>query len=167
MALTKRLSKGSPLTAVEMDDNLTYLEGIISAGTNGTSGTSGVAGTSGINGTNGTAGSGGSSGTSGTSGLKGDLFTSTSTSSHSISIGAKTFTIGTGLSWTPGQQTIISVDGSNYLTATVTTYNSGTGQFVVNVSSVVGSGGPFTSWFINTAGATGQAGTAGHIARRV
>ena len=34
MALTKRLTKGSPLTAVEMDDNLTYLEGIISAGTN-------------------------------------------------------------------------------------------------------------------------------------
>ena len=76
MALTKRLSKGSPLTAVEMDDNLTYLEGIISAGTNGTSGTSGVASTSGINGTNGTAGSGGSSGTSGTSGVAGDKFTS-------------------------------------------------------------------------------------------
>ena len=182
MALVTRIPKGAPLTAAEMDNNLTYLQGLINAGTSGTSGTAGTSGgtgstgtagsggtsgSGGSSGTAGTAGSGGTSGTAGTagsggtSGVTGDLFTSTASDSHSITVGAKTFTIATGLSWTPGQQTIISYDSNNLLNATVTTYNSGTGQFIVNVTTVVGSGGPFASWNINTAGATGQAGTSG------
>ena len=44
MALVKRLVKGTPLTALEMDDNLTYLEGIVGAGTNGSGGTAGTGG---------------------------------------------------------------------------------------------------------------------------
>jgi len=74
MALVKRLAKGAPLTALEMDDNLTYLEGIVGAGTNGsggTSGTNGSAGTTGSNGISGTAGTSGSGGTRGTSGTSG------------------------------------------------------------------------------------------------
>ena len=47
MALVKRLTKGSPLTALEMDTNLDFLQSQISAGSSGTSGTSGVTGTSG------------------------------------------------------------------------------------------------------------------------
>ena len=69
MALIKRLTKGSPLTASEMDTNLDFLQSQITAGSSGTSGTSGVTGTSGA------AGSDGTSGTSGTSGITGDLFT--------------------------------------------------------------------------------------------
>jgi hypothetical protein len=228
MGLTLRNSNPGPLTATEMDNNLTYLEqvGTISgsinissgsqyfpsikkiqlskdiqvtdngsntvtlsisgavgaagtsgtsgtrgtSGTSGTSGSSGTSGTSGSSGTSGTSGTSGSSGTSGkdgtqgisgtagkdgssgtsgkdgtqgisgtggssgTSGVSGNLFTSTSSTSESITTGAKTFTIGTGLSWTPGQQTIISYDGSNYMAATVTSYNSGNGQFIVNVN---------------------------------
>ncbi len=57
MALVKRITKGSPLTAQEMDDNLDYLQSQIQAGTSGTAGSSGVSGTSG---SSGTAGSGGS-----------------------------------------------------------------------------------------------------------
>ena len=71
MALTKRIPKGSPLTAIEMDTNLDYLEGLVNAlsgsvssgalsGTAGTDGSQGTSGTSGISGTNGTAGSAGS-----------------------------------------------------------------------------------------------------------
>ena len=82
MALTKRIPKGSPLTALEMDTNLDYLEGLVTAlsgsvssgalsGTGGSSGTSGTTGSSGVSGTNGTAGSAGSGGTSGTSGSSG------------------------------------------------------------------------------------------------
>jgi hypothetical protein len=76
--LTKRLVKGSPLTAQEMDDNLDYLEGLIpvgstsgTSGTSGTNGTTGTAGTSGLNGVNGLNGSNGTSGTTGTAGTSG------------------------------------------------------------------------------------------------
>ena len=51
MSLVKRLDKGSPLTAGEMDSNLDYLEGLLQAGTSGTSGTAGSGGTSGTAGT--------------------------------------------------------------------------------------------------------------------
>jgi len=56
MALTKRLSKGSPLTAAEMDGNLDFLQSQIGAGTSGTSGTSGISGTNGAQGTTGSGG---------------------------------------------------------------------------------------------------------------
>jgi len=71
MALVKRLSKGSPLTAQEMDDNLDYLQAQIQSGTSGTSGVSGTSGTSGGTGSSGVAGSNGTSGTSGISGTNG------------------------------------------------------------------------------------------------
>ena len=164
MALTKRLTKGSPLTAAEMDNNLDFLQASIAAGTSGTSGVSGTSGTSGGTGSSGVAGTNGTSGTSGTSGTNGapgDRFTSTSTDTHDVTTGSKTFTIGVGLKWTPGQQTIISYDASNVLNATVISYNSGTGLFVVNVTSVVGTATGISLWNINTAGATGQAGSSG------
>jgi hypothetical protein len=164
MALIKRLTKNAPLTAAEMDNNLDYLQSQIQAGSSGTSGVSGTSGTSGGTGSSGVAGSNGTSGTSGisgTNGAAGDRFTSTSSSPHDISLGSKTFTIGTGLQWTPGQQTIISYDANNVLNATVISYNSGTGAFVVNVTSIVGSTTGITLWNINTAGATGQAGSSG------
>ncbi len=154
MALVKRLSKGSPLSAQEMDDNLDYLQAQILAGTSGTAGSGGTAGTSGTSGTSGatgstgTAGSGGTSGTSGTSGSDGDRYASTSNTTHDVSLGSKTFTIGTGLKWTPGQQTIISYDSNNVLNATVVSYNSGNGSFVVNVTSIVGSTTGISSWYI-------------------
>ena len=109
MALIKRIDKGSPITAVEMDANLQYLEDSITAGTSGTSGTSG-AGTSGTSGTRGTSGSSGISGSSGTSG--------TGTSGTSGTSGAGT----SGTSGTSGAGT----SGSSGTSGAGTSGSSGT-----------------------------------------
>ena len=97
MALIKRIDKGSPITAVEMDANLQYLEDSITAGTSGTSGTSG-AGTSGTSGTRGTSGSSGSSGSSGTSGAG----TSGSSGTSGAGTSGTSGTSGAGTSGTSG-----------------------------------------------------------------
>jgi hypothetical protein len=102
MALVKRLVKGSPLTAQEMDDNLDYLEGLVPAGstsgTGGSAGTSGSGGTSGTNGTTGTGGTSGTSGSSGSSGLDGTNFGTAGTSGidGTAGTGGSSGTTGTG-----------------------------------------------------------------------
>jgi hypothetical protein len=130
------------------------------SGTRGTSGSSGSSGSSGTSGTRGTSGSSGSSGTSGTSGLAGDRFASTSNTSMTISTGAKSFTIGTGLQWIGGQQMLVAFNSSNYMTVTVDSYNIGTGAVTATSTAVVGSG-TYSTWNVNTVGAPGQSGSSG------
>ena len=67
-------------------------------------------------------------------------FLAHSTTSMTIGTGSKTLTVQTGLNFTNGQTVKIGYDGTKYMTGTVTSYNSGTGALVVNVTSVVGSG---------------------------
>jgi hypothetical protein len=159
MALIKRIDKGSPITAVEMDANLQYLEDSITAGTSGTSGTSG-AGTSGTSGTRGTSGSSGSSGSSGTSGAGTSGSSGTSgagTSGTSGTSGAGTSgssgTSGAGTSGTSGTSGISGAgsslslfDGATRLTAIekitlsgLTVLASGSGG--ATITSLGGGGG--------------------------
>jgi len=84
--------------------------------------------------------------------IPGDRYLTTSTSAMSISNGAKTFTAGTGLSYTPTQDVTIAHDSANHMHGTVTSYNSGTGAMVVDVQNHSGSG-TYTSWTINVGGA--------------
>jgi len=81
---------------------------------------------------------------------RGDRYLTTSTSSHSITTGSKTFVVQSGLSYTPTQDVTIVYDASRHMHAFVTSY-SGT-SLVVNVDTVEGSGGPFTAWTINVGG---------------
>lgn len=107
MALVKRLVKGSPLTAQEMDDNLDYLAGLIPVGsTSGTSGTGGTSGSSGSSGSSGVSGTNGTDGTSGTSGLTG-----TSGSSGTSAPGITSGTSGTG--GTSGLDGVLGADGTS------------------------------------------------------
>jgi hypothetical protein len=76
--------------------------------------------------------------------------TGTSTTSNSIGTGAKTFTTQTGLGFVVGNTIRLAFDSTNYMTGDVTSYNSGTGSLVVNVTAVVGSG-TRTSWTISLA----------------
>jgi hypothetical protein len=117
--------------------------------------------TTGATGASGSSGTSGTDGTSGTSGANGDKFATVSTTSNAISTGSKTFTIATGLQWTPGQAIVISENASNKLEGSVTSYNSGTGQLVVNITTATGTGTGITSWYVNTAGAPGQSGSSG------
>jgi hypothetical protein len=131
-----------------------------SSGSSGTNGSSGASGSSGSSGTSGVSGANGSAGTSGSSGTAGDRYKTTSVSSVTIGTGTKSLTIGTGLAYTINQEILIANSPSNSMIGTVTSYNSGTGAFVVSITSVIGSG-TYTSWDVNLNGAAGGNGTSG------
>ena len=85
--------------------------------------------------------------------IPGDRYLTTSTTSNTVSNGNKTFTIGTGLSYTPTQNITISYDASNHMHGEVLTYNSGTGVLTVDVNHHTGSG-TYTAWVVNVGGVT-------------
>lgn len=57
-----------------------------------------------------------------------------------IGTGSKSFTVGTGLTFTGGATFTASDGAGNTMTGTVTSYTSGTGALVLNIGSVTGSG---------------------------
>ena len=81
----------------------------------------------------------------------GDRYLTSSTTSNTVSNGAKTFTVGTGLAYTPTQDITIVNDVAHHMHAAVTTYNSTTGELVVDVNSHTGTG-TFTAWTVNVGG---------------
>jgi hypothetical protein len=85
--------------------------------------------------------------------IPGDRYLTTSTTSNTVSNGNKTFTIGTGLSYTPTQNITISYDVSNHMHGEVLTYNSGTGVLTVDVNHHTGSG-TYAAWVVNVGGVT-------------
>jgi hypothetical protein len=86
--------------------------------------------------------------------------TTTSSSSVAIGTGAKSFTVQTGLGYVVGMTLRLAFDSTNYMTGDITSYNSGTGALVMNITAVVGSGTRAT-WAISLS-ATG-ANTAGSV----
>jgi hypothetical protein len=85
--------------------------------------------------------------------VPGDRYLTTSTTSNTVSNGNKTFTIGTGLSYTPTQNITISYDASNHMHGEVLTYNSGTGVLTVDINHHTGSG-TYAAWVVNVGGVT-------------
>ena len=85
--------------------------------------------------------------------IPGDRYLTTSTTSNTIGNGNKTFTIGTGLSYTPTQNITISYDASKHMHGEVLTYNSGSGVLTVDVNHHTGSG-TYASWVVNVGGVT-------------
>ncbi len=85
--------------------------------------------------------------------IPGDRYLTTSTTSNAVSNGNKTFTIGTGLSYTPTQNITISYDATNHMHGEVLTYNSGTGVLTVDINNHTGTG-TYASWVVNVGGVT-------------
>lgn len=91
------------------------------------------------------------------------LLSITSTSSVEIGIGAKSFTIASGLGLTAGQWVIISSDANpttNYMTGNITSYSSTT--LSVNIVHASGSG-TLADWTIKLSGVQGADGAAGTV----
>lgn len=90
------------------------------------------------------------------------IYTTTSSTSNTATVGSKTFAVATGLSWTAGQPVLITNTGTpaNNMYGTVTSYNSSTGAMVVNVTAVAGSTAAITAWTLNLTGAPGPTGPA-------
>jgi hypothetical protein len=80
----------------------------------------------------------------------------TSSTSLAVGTGTKTFTIATGLHLTAGQTVRVWAVASktNAMTGTVTSYTSGTGELVTNITDSAGSG-TFAAWQIFWNGASG------------
>ena len=85
--------------------------------------------------------------------IPGDRYLTTSTTSNTVSNGNKTFTIGTGLSYTPTQNITISYDAAHHMHGEVLTYNSGTGVLTVDINHHTGSG-TYAAWVVNVGGVT-------------
>jgi hypothetical protein len=83
--------------------------------------------------------------------IPGDRYLTSSTTSNTLSNTNKTFTIGTGLSYTPTQSITISYNASNHMHGEVLTYNSGTGVLTVDINHHTGSG-TYASWVVNVGG---------------
>jgi hypothetical protein len=83
--------------------------------------------------------------------IPGDRYLTTSSTSNAVSNGNKTFTVGTGLSYTTQQDVTIAYDAAHHMHGLVLTYNSGTGVMTVDVNSHTGTG-TFTSWVVNVGG---------------
>jgi hypothetical protein len=96
-----------------------------------------------------------------------DRYKTTSTTSNTIGNGSRTFTVDANLSYIPLQEVLIVYDVSNHMHGEVTSYNSTTGQLIVDVQHHTGSG-TFASWVINLDGtpvdAITGAGTANRLA---
>ena len=129
-------------------------------GANGTNGTNGATGPTGSNGTAGTVGATGPTGATGTTGPVGDKYATTSSTSMVISLGAKTFTVATGLAYSVGQTVIIANSPGFQMVGDITGYNPVTGSMSVNVTSIMGTG-TFAAWSVNLNGAPGPAGPPG------
>lgn len=84
----------------------------------------------------------------------------TSTTSLSISTGAKTLTIAqTGKGFAVGQTVSLGATASpsNKMDGNITAFNPDTGAMSVNVTNIIGSG-TFSSWVVSVAGAPGSTG---------
>ncbi len=132
----------------------------LTRGFKGLTGSTGATGATGPTGSTGATGATGSQGPAGANGRAGDRFSSTSTSSVLIGTGSKTFTIEDSLAYVPTQPIIISHDAGTSMNGTVTSYNSTTGQIILNITSVTGSG-TFATWSISLAGIQGPPGAVG------
>ena len=77
--------------------------------------------------------------------------TATSTTSTTIALGSISQTVQTGKAFVPGHPIKIvrtSAPSTTYMTGNVTSYNSGTGAIVCNITAILGSG-TFTDWTLS------------------
>jgi hypothetical protein len=84
-------------------------------------------------------------------GNTGSTETNASASTLTIALGTQNLTVNTGLNFVAGQTVSIINSATGYMTGVVTSYSSGTGVLIVNVTSVTGTG-TFSTW--NVTGST-------------
>jgi hypothetical protein len=128
-------------------------------GATGVTGPTGATGL-GATGLTGPTGATGVVGPTGSTGPVGDRYATTSSTSLTIGTGSKTLTVGTGLAYTVDQDIVIANAAGISMNGPVTSYVTGNGQLIVNVTSTSGSG-TYTSWSVNLDGAAGSPGATG------
>lgn len=86
----------------------------------------------------------------------------TSVTSNTIGTGSKSFTTQAGKNFAAGETLVVysNANPNNVMYGTITSYNSGTGALVVNVTATGGSG-TLTDWVLGLVGAIGPQGATG------
>lgn len=130
-------------------------------GNDGLAGIQGPQGTQGIQGIQGLQGLTGPTGATGATGADGDQYHTTSVSSVTIGLGAKTLTTDDlNLDYSVGQSILVANSITDFMIGLVTAYNPGTGVLNINVTTIGGSG-TFSAWEVNLNGSVGIQGPAG------
>lgn len=134
------------------------------AGPQGPQGPVGPPGPTGPAGAPGPPGPAGQNGTNGLDGISGSRYNISSTdnidmSTYSVTDPLSIF-VDPGLSYTPAQDIVISNSVSNYFEGLVDSYDSVTGELIIEITSITGTG-TYNSWFVNLQGATGSPGPPG------
>lgn len=80
-------------------------------------------------------------------------FTSTSTTSVAIAVGSKTFTVAINKGFVMGQMVMVAHDTTNWMHGNVTSYTAATGELIVNVTTIGGSGTEAT-WTVSLSSPT-------------
>jgi hypothetical protein len=91
---------------------------------------------------------------------------SVSTTSLTIGTGTQSLTVDAAKSFEPGMTVKIAytTTPTKWMCGTLTSYNAGTGALVVEVTDILGSGGPYTAWTVTQSGPVGATGTTGAAA---
>ena len=84
----------------------------------------------------------------GPTGPQGDTYLTASSTSLTIGTGSKILTVATGLAYSVSQAVRILYIANTYMDGLVTSYNSNTGELIVDVGVVTGSG-TYNSWTVN------------------
>jgi len=81
----------------------------------------------------------------------------TSTTSHSLTTGSKTFTVETNKGFVINQYLVITptADSSKFMQGSISSYDKVTGALIVNVDYSSSTGGPYTAWTLGVIGRTG------------
>ena len=90
----------------------------------------------------------GATGPQGPTGPQGDTYLTASSTSLTVGTGSKTLTVATGLAYSVSQSVRILYIANTYMDGLVTSYNSNTGELIVDVGVVAGSG-TYNSWTVN------------------
>ncbi len=87
-------------------------------------------------------------------------FNATSTTSHSLTAGSKTFSIQAGKGFVVGQYLSVARTSAptQFMQGFVTAYNKTTGDLTLTIDYLNASGGPFTDWTLALIGRAGQSG---------
>ena len=121
----------------------------------------GPIGNTGSTGPNGYTGPIGSTGATGASGDKYSTPGATSSMYYVNSMTPVVVTLNPALAYTPGQNVVVAIDGTNYFIGVIISYNPSTGVLNVNPTSYVGTGGS-TQFKVNLDGVVGQQGPNGY-----
>jgi len=143
----------------DTDGNRAWQVGVGATGATGPEGATGAQGATGIEGGIGATGAEGPTGATGIEGPVGDRYSTNSSTTLTIGTGTKSLVVETGLAYTAGQPVIIANDSNNMI-GDVTSYDETTGDLVVEVDLINGSG-TFSNWTVNLAGAAGVPGATG------